>query len=79
MSKDDALKKLRVLMVEVFYPDEIQENIIELKMGDLPQWDSLGNFNLLLECESVFGCRFPVDSIPKLNSIRVILDTILKV
>ena len=46
-----ALKK-------VFPKSKIKKNIKDLKINSLKEWDSLGNFNLLLEIEKQFNFRF---------------------
>lgn len=78
MNEHFVLAKLRDIMIEVFYPDSIPEDISNLKIGDIPQWDSLGNFNLLLECESEFNCQFPIESMPKFISIASIMKHVLE-
>ena len=39
---------LRELMQQTFKNSLIPEDISNLKMGDFDEWDSLGNFNLIL-------------------------------
>ena len=39
-------------------------------MGDLKKWDSLGNFNLLLEIEKVFQCRIDTNSFNRIKSVK---------
>ncbi len=74
MNKQDALKIIREIMLDLFIDSEIPECIQDLKMGDVDDWDSLGNFNLILECESKFNVRFPVDAISDWNSVNKILN-----
>ena len=49
--------KILTAIKNTFPNSKIPKNIDNLKMGDLKKWDSLGNFNLLLEIEKVFQCR----------------------
>ena len=51
---------------------------LDLKMNDLPQWDSLGNFRFLLRLEQFFGIQFEVDEMSKLCSIQAIIETLSK-
>jgi acyl carrier protein len=41
-------------------------------MGDLKEWDSLGNFNLILAIEQKYGIRFKIEDLDKLTSIKEI-------
>lgn len=78
MNNQDALKIIREIMLDLFVDSELPECIQDLKMGDLEDWDSLGNFNLILECESRFNVRFPMDALSDCNSIRKILDFVVR-
>ena len=53
------------------------ENIINLKIGSLKNWDSLGNFNLLLEIEKEFKIKFSNADFTSIKSIKE-LKKILK-
>ena len=46
MSK--KINQLRNIFCETFPDAKIPKNIEKLKVGDFDEWDSLGNFNLLL-------------------------------
>ncbi len=78
MNNQEALKVIREIMIDLFGETELPESLENLNMGDLEDWDSLGNFNLILECESRFNVRFPVEAISDWNSIRKILDYVTK-
>jgi acyl carrier protein len=51
-------EKIRELLHEVFVNSDIPDNVNDLKIGDLEEWDSLGNFNLLLLIEEYFEIKF---------------------
>jgi acyl carrier protein len=54
----------------------------DLKLGDIPQWDSLAHLNLMFALEDAFGVQFAADSIPKLKTLPMIsaeLDRLAKV
>ena len=40
-----------------------------LKIGDLDEWDSLGQLNLITEIESVFKTRFDGEQLISLNNL----------
>lgn len=67
----EALKK-------IFPKSKIPKNIIKLKIGDIKEWDSLGNFNLLLEIEKTFNCRIDTKSFNKIKSIKDIKEFLKK-
>lgn len=64
--------QLRNIIIETFTDCEIPEQIDNLRMGDIPQWDSIGNFNLLLAIEKKYGIQFDFEKIEKLNSVSAI-------
>jgi acyl carrier protein len=63
---------LRQILIEVFTKSTIPEKIDNLKMGDLKEWDSLGNFNLILAIEQKYGIRFKIEDLDKITSIKEI-------
>ena len=63
-------KKIFEILKKIFSKSKIQKKIDKLKIGDIPQWDSLGNFNLLLEIEKEFGCRIDTKSFNKIKSVK---------
>ena len=68
--------KLRDVLVKTFKKSLIPEDIQDLKMGDFAEWDSLGNFNLLLALETEFQIQFDMDDLEKLTSISEIQKAI---
>jgi len=74
MSKKISVESLRDLMVEVFSNSIIPEDINGLKIGDFPEWDSLGNFNLLLAVEEFYEIRFSMEQMSQIKSAKQILD-----
>ena len=41
----------------------------DLRIGDVPEWDSLGQLNLIMEVESVFNTRFDGRQLISLTSL----------
>ena len=70
-------EKLKIIFEKLF-TDNYKGNFIDLKIGDLEKWDSLGNFNLLLSIEKEFNFRFSNEEISELKSIKEILTSIKK-
>jgi len=67
---------LRDILVQTFKQSLIPENIQGLKMGDFDEWDSLGNFNLILAIETEFQIQFDMDDLENLTSISEIQKAI---
>tara|TARA_B100000401_G_C52358164_1_gene509006 strand:+ start:164 stop:388 length:225 start_codon:yes stop_codon:yes gene_type:complete len=70
-------EKLKIIFEKLF-TDNYKGNFVDLKIGDLEKWDSLGNFNLLLSIEKEFNFRFSNEEISELKSIKEILTSIKK-
>ena len=67
---------LRDILKKIFKNSTIPEEIKDLKMGDFEEWDSLGNFNLILAIETEFQIQFDMDDLEKLTSISEIQKAI---
>ena len=63
---------LRKIIVDTFSKSNIPENIDDLKMGDIDEWDSIGNFNLILAIEQKYGIRFNMEDLDNLKSVKEI-------
>jgi len=72
-------KVTEVQLKKVFkklFSGSFKGKFINLKLGDIKKWDSLGNFNLLLLIEKEFNFRFSNEEISELKSIKEILYTL---
>ena len=49
-----------------------------LKLGDFPEWDSLGNFNLLLAFEEFYDVRFTPDEMASVQSVASIIAALTR-
>ena len=67
---------LRQILIKTFPNSSIPEDIHELKMGDIEEWDSMGNFNLILAVEQQYGVRFNIDDMEKVKSVREIIKAL---
>ena len=63
---------LRKILQDTFSKSDIPENIDDLKMGDIDEWDSIGNFNLILAIEQKYGIRFNMEDLDNLKSVKEI-------
>ena len=41
-------------------------------MGDFDEWDSLGNFNLIMAVEQIYKIQFDIDCIENMTSVSEI-------
>ena len=64
--------QLFLTLKKVFPRSKINKNIQDLKINSVKEWDSLGNFNLLLEIEKNFKFRFSPDQMSEVKSIKQI-------
>ena len=62
--------KLKKVLKKTFAKSTIPKNIDNLKLGDFKEWDSLGNFNLLLEIEKEFNYRFDTTKFSEMKSVK---------
>jgi len=46
----------------------------ELSFGDLPQWDSMGHMEVMMQLEEHFGVEVSADTIAALTSVPAICD-----
>ena len=67
---------LRDILIQTFKNTSIPEEIKDLKMGDFDEWDSLGNFNLLLAVETEYKIQFDFNELENLTSIASIQKAI---
>jgi len=72
----NSKQKIREILKKVFPLSVIPEDITSLKIGDIPDWDSLGNFHLLLAIEDAYKIRFSVDEMSQTQSIAQIIQKI---
>ena len=61
---------LRQLIIKTFPNSSIPKDIHELKMGDIEEWDSMGNFNLILAVEQHYGVQFNLDDMEKIKIVE---------
>ena len=78
MKEKDISTKIAEVLLKVFKKKFNKKNLLKLKIGDFKEWDSLGNFNLLLEIEKVFKLRFKPKDLSKITSINQIINYIKK-
>jgi acyl carrier protein len=74
--KKIELHDVEFILRETFPTATFNVPALDLKMGDIEEWDSLGNFNLLLAFEEFYSIRFSMDEMADLKSIVNIINSI---
>lgn len=64
-------ERIQTLLADVFKVP-VQEVTPDLAMGDLPQWDSIGHMDVMLNLEQNFGVEITTEVIGELVSIPAI-------
>jgi acyl carrier protein len=67
--------KIQELLAEAF---QVSPEILtpDLEFGDIPEWDSLGHMELMMQLEDEFGIEISADTIAELISIPRITEYI---
>ncbi len=70
---ENLRQRLDAIVADVFalQPSDVTA---ELAYGSVAPWDSVGHLDLLIELEREFGFALTADLIPKLVSVRAILE-----
>ena len=71
--------KLEELFCEVMELDDLPKDFDNLKIGDIKEWDSLANMNLLMTIERDLNIRFDLDERSDLTSIYLIKSRIAEI
>jgi len=74
--KNNYLKEIEKILRETFPLARIDKINKEMKMGDFSEWDSLGNFNLLLAIEDYYKVRFSIEEMSNIRTIAKIIKVL---
>ena len=72
-------EEIRKIFMETFSDSKIPSDITNLKLGEIEEWDSLGNFNLLLAIEEYYKVKFDVDQMSSIKSVKDIIKNLEKI
>ena len=73
MKKDD---KLLQIMTNVFPSANIPKDWKGLELGNPKEWDSLGNFSLLMSIEESYNFKFSIEQMSEVTTINQILEIV---
>ena len=71
--------KILKALKNTFKNCKIPKNFEKLKIGDLKEWDSLGNYYLILEVEKIFKKKFSAKVFNEIKSISDIKKYLNKI
>jgi acyl carrier protein len=70
------IKDIEKVLSNTFPNTKIDKPTIDLQLGDFDEWDSLGNFNLLLAIEKFYNIRFSVEQMSEIKSIKTLIKNL---
>jgi len=65
---------LREILISIFSNSTIPKDCSKLGIGDLDEWDSLGNFNFLLAVEEEYDLRFDIEEMADIKSVQDVVN-----
>ena len=72
-------KKSLVKILRQIIKKELKITVqLNSKLLDYEEWDSIGNFNILLACEDKFNKKFTANEFSKLKTFKEILTVVKK-
>ena len=75
MSRDDIKKSIQQIFRDIF--DDEQLNISdETNAGDIEDWDSLEQINILVAIQREFTIKFSIDDVEKLENVGQTIDLV---
>lgn len=74
--KDDAIEKRVARVIAKLFPDTKNMQASTVKYGCTHKWDSLGQLRVIMEIESEFEVKVPVEEVAKLSSLAKLVSFI---
>lgn len=72
----EASERLKPLLKKAFPQTMIPEDLMSIGIGSFEEWDSLGNFALLMLVENEFNIELTMQELSELNSYSKIYNRI---
>jgi len=73
---DYELQEKIIKILSSVISDKDIDNIMDLGMGDFPEWDSFGHLRIVMELESSLDIKFNSEEIFNIKTISDIMNTI---
>jgi acyl carrier protein len=58
---DEIFEKIKAGILDIFPEAAVIEITLEMKLGDIPEWDSIAAVNLQTSLQETFPVRIPLD------------------
>ncbi|MDA9209462.1 acyl carrier protein [bacterium] len=68
--------QVKKIFSETFPNCDLDNYSESLGVGEVEDWDSIGNFNFLMALEAHFSLQFDIEQMSSLKDIRTIVKTI---
>lgn len=79
---DNAWKQKNMQIIEKIFQDQFFDDSLRITEyttpADIEEWDSLAHVNLLAAVENAFNIRFTADDMANIDSVAVLLTTMLE-
>lgn len=71
-------KEVKLIVAEILH---ISEDCVTstLSVGDIDEWDSMGNMAIIAALEDRMGVEFPMEELFELTSVEAFIDMIKKI
>ena len=76
MAREEIRAQLNQIFQNVFDDDSL-EITDEMSADDIEDWDSLAQIDIITAAEGVFGVKFNISEITKLNNVGDMLDLVV--
>lgn len=59
---------------------QIERNVVtdELSINDIPEWDSVGNLNIIQSIEEELEVEIPIENLFELTSVKLLVEEVNK-
>ena len=71
-------KKLKKIFEKIFKKKFSDNQFLNLKINDIPEWDSMSNLNFIFEIEKIYKIKFKTKDLENANSIKFFLGFLKK-
>jgi acyl carrier protein len=76
-SNPELIERVRALVAEALQVP-VERITPELEFGGIPEWDSMGHMNVIMQLEERFGVPVDAELIATLTSVPLICEYIIK-
>lgn len=74
--KQEGIYAIVKMILFEYFPESVNIDDSKLQMNSVPEWNSLGQLNLMIQLENKFNINIPIDKISSLSNFLDIVDYI---